>query len=128
MKVPYPTINDSLAVNSHMYICHMVNGGIYEFVKCQTLKPYMLKNNVLRHYLDEAADITRNPFSRTTRIDCDKAFITYNTIYNDKLKTTARPDVSEDVFIDMEDELQADGYLIVKVQEDELRVLNSLIQ
>lgn len=76
----------------------------------------------------EAANITRNPFLRTTRINCDKAFITCNTIYNDKSKTTARPDVSEDVFIDTENELQTDGYLIVKVLEDKLRVLNSLIQ
>lgn len=26
----------------------------------------------MTHYWDENADITRNPFSRTTRIDCDK--------------------------------------------------------
>ena len=66
MKIPYPSINARLAANSHMYICRKKEGTYYEYVKCQTLKPYMLYNNIIKHYHDEDADITRNPFVHNT--------------------------------------------------------------
>ena len=53
MKVPYPSVSDKLALSSHMYICKTVNGTLREFVKCQTLKPYMLMNGTMKHYCDE---------------------------------------------------------------------------
>ena len=71
IKMPFPDITSNLAVNSHMYICHHVSGNTVSFVKCQTLKPYMLISSPIKHYWDEAPDIARNPFQRTTRIDCD---------------------------------------------------------
>ena len=128
MKVPYPTISDGLALKAHMYICRASGTSYYEFVKCQTLKPYMLINNTMTHYLDEQPDITRNPFARTTRIDCDKTFKTYSVTYDDALKATSRPDVSEEVFNLLENELLADGYEEIDVSEDDLKSLNSLIQ
>lgn len=127
MRVPYPSISDGMALNSHMYICRTAGADCYEFIKCQTLKPYMLMNNPMIHYWDEKPDITRNPFSRTTRVDCDKTFKTYNVAYDDALKTTSRPDVSDDVFNSVETELQADGYDEIDVLENDLKSLNSLI-
>lgn len=53
MKVPYPSVSSKLALTSHMYICKTVSGPLREFVKCQTLKPYMLINDVISHYCDE---------------------------------------------------------------------------
>lgn len=127
MKVPYPTVSDGMALNSHMYICRTAGTSCYEFIKCQTLKPYMLIDNPMTHYWDENADITRNPFSRKTRIDCDKTFKTYSVTYDDALKTTTRPDVSGDVFDSVEAELLADGYDEIDVAENDLKSLNFLI-
>jgi len=52
----------NLAHAAHMYICKSRINSKYEFVKCQTLKPYMIINNPICHYIDEEADIARNPF------------------------------------------------------------------
>lgn len=128
MKVPYPSVSGDLALNPHMYICKNVNAPKYEFVKCQTLKPYMLYRNTMKHYCDEQPDLTRNPFQRATRIDCDKLFTTSSVEYSDGLKTTTRPDVCDDLFYDIVLELNADGFDVISVDEDKLRSLNSLIK
>lgn len=128
MKVPYPTISDSMALKSHMYICRTAGPSCFEFIKCQTLKPYMLIDNPMRHYWDENADITRNPFLHKTRIDCDKTFRTYNVSYNDALRTTLRPDINDEVFISVEIELLEDGYDEIDILENDLKFINSLIR
>lgn len=127
MKVPFPTINDNLAVKSHMYICRTHKSYYHEFVKCQTLKPYMLFNNPMKHFVDEPADINRNPFVHATRIDCDKVFATYNVTYADILKTTLRSNISNDVFELIEHELLADGFIRINISENDLKSLNSFI-
>lgn len=127
MKVPYPSVNGGLALNSHMYICKTVSGSLREFIKCQTLKPYMLLNNVMLHYCDEQPDINRNPFKKVTRIDCDKLFTTNSVKYDLRLKTDLRPDVCEELYDDIIKELETDGYKSIKINESELLRLNSLI-
>ena len=127
MKVPYPSISDDMALASHMYICRKQLGNDYEYVKCQTLKPYMLINNPMIHYHDEKPDLTRNPFTRVTRIDCDKLFSTCTVTFDDHMKTTNRPDVCDDLFNKMEIELLADGYQNIKVDEVNLKILNSMV-
>lgn len=127
IKMPFPDITSNLAVNSHMYICHRVNGNTVGFVKCQTLKPYMLISTPIKHYWDEPPDIERNPFQRTTRIDCDKEFVSYSVCYDDRLKTTARPNVCEDVMVHVEAELICDGYISNSIVESDLLSLNKLI-
>lgn len=127
MKVPYPSVNSKLAAAAHMYICKKKENHLYEFIKCQTLKPYMFSGNQIVHYCDEMPDILRNPFQRTTRIDCDKLFITQTVEYADGLKTTSRPDVCDDLFRAVLQELDLGDYLEVMVNEMELCVLNSLI-
>ena len=113
IKIPYPSINDKLAMSAHMYICRQAAMPKYEFVKCQTLKPYMLLNNIMRHYIDEEPDITRNPFKHTTRIDCDKTFNTNGIEYDSQLLTPIRKDICEETFLSVEKELQIDGFEII---------------
>ena len=127
LKVPFPNIASALAVNAHMYICREKSGTTYKFVKCQTLKPYMLTSNTMTHYWDEQPDITRNPFSNPTRIDCDKEFVTSNVTYDDRLKTTLRPDVCDDVIDHVEAELFSDGYQVERINEAELKTLNHYV-
>lgn len=126
MRIPYPGISDKLAVSSHMYICK-ADSPEYEYIKCQTLKPYMMTGKIFRHYVDEAADRLRNPFQRMTRIDCDKTFITTGVQYDDGLKTTVRPDVCQELYDDVIAELEADGYDRIVLNADELIRINTRI-
>lgn len=128
MKVPFPSINDGLAVRSHMYICRNDLHPNYGFVKCQTLKPYMLGGNLFQHYVDEAADASRNPFAHTTRIDCDKLFTTSSIQYDDSMKTTTRTDVCQELYDLVKKELDADGYQKISLNEDEMISINPPMQ
>lgn len=125
MFVPFPSITSGLATASHMYICRNHAGNEYEYIKCQTLKPYMLVNCTMTHYHDEKPDISRNPFLRATRIDCDKLFLTHTVSYNDRMKTTSRPDVCDDVLQKVERELMTDGFADIHINETELKTLNN---
>lgn len=127
MKVPYPDISSDLAVTAHMYICKRADGSAYEYIKCQTLKPKMLASKRFKHFVDEDADISRNPFQKTTRIDCDKIFATTSVQYDDRLKTTARPDVCQELYNAVMEELNLDGYSTINMDENELTSVNPLI-
>lgn len=127
MKVPFPNISSSLALRPHMYICRNQVGSSYEYIKCQTLKPYMLINNPIMNYHDEDPDSSRNPFSRKTRIDCDKIFTSSTVSYSDGLKTTIRSDVCDDLFNRVEEMLQKDDYDNIPLNERNLKNLNDLI-
>ena len=127
MKVPFPNINAGLALQAHMYIFGQEEMPEYGFITCQPLKPQMLGSRVIRHYVDEPADLNRNPFSRTSRIDCDKFFVTTSVGYDEELKTTSRPDVCDELYDNVKNELAADGYITILVNEDELVTLNALI-
>lgn len=127
MKVPFPSISSGLALQAHMYICGKESDPNYGFIKCQTLKPYMLLNDIMPHYVDEPADISRNPFGRMSRIDCDKLFVTSSVCYDDGLKTTSRPDVCQELFDNVLRELEADGYKTIPLNENNLSALNYLI-
>lgn len=128
MKIPFPDISSNLALKSDMYICRSSCGTKYEYVKCQTLKPFMLINSPIINYHDEEPDLSRNPFTKKTRIDCDKLFISSNVLYDDKLKTTARPDVSNEVFQSVEEKLMLNGYAKIQINEKEIKELNNLIK
>jgi hypothetical protein len=127
MKVSFPSVSKGLALQAHMYICGKDTEPDYGFIKCQTLKPYMLGSDLIAHYVDESPDISRNPFGRTSRIDCDKLFVTSSVRYGNKLKTTMRPDICQELYDDVKRELAIDGYKIISINEDELVTLNSLI-
>lgn len=87
----------------------------------------MLSRKMFKHYVDEEAAASRNPFQRTTRIDCDKIFTTEKVLYNDRLKTTIRPDVCQELFEEVMEELNSDGYEEIPMNEEELVGINSLI-
>lgn len=126
MRIPYPGISAKLAVSSHMYICKAASPE-YEYIKCQTLKPYMMTKAVFKHYVDEAPGAARNPFQRMTRIDCDKTFTTSSVRYDDGLKTTIRPDVCQELYNEVIAELDADGYDKIALKEEELVRINAMI-
>lgn len=127
IKMPFPDISSRLAVKSHMYICHLKEQNNVGLVKCQTLKPYMLFSSPMKHYWDENPDINRNPFLRTTRIDCDKEFVTNHVRYDYLLRIKNRPDVCDDVLKHIESELLADGFIKCDIDENNLVKLNDLI-
>lgn len=128
MKVPFPSISSKLAQQAHMYICGRDTFPDYGFIKCQTLKPYMLGSSEFVHYIDEPSDLSRNPFGHASRIDCDKFFVSSSVYYDDRLKTTSRPDICDELYVDVKRELAADGYRTIPINEDELVALNSLVR
>ena len=128
MKVPYPNISSQLAVQAHMYICKSAENAAFSFIKCQTLKPYMLLKNPLKHYVDEYANVARNPFKRTTRIDCDKLFSTKKVNYSKKMCATVRADVCQELYDDVISELKQDGWLDIPISDEkQLANINPLI-
>ena len=127
MKIPFPSINSTLAVSSHMYICIRSEGKLYDFVKCQTLKTYMLINQVIQNYCDEKPDINRNPFKQATRIDCDKIFRTVNVYYDEKLLTTSRRDICKELFEEIKNKLSCSQTACIQLDEKILVALNALI-
>lgn len=127
MKVAYPSVSSALAYSAHMYICNGAADAQRSFVKCQTLKPYMINNPTFRHFVDEQPNINRNPFVRPTRIDCDKQFTSRQVVYDDKMKTPSRPDVCPALFADVVQELAQDGHEIIAMNETTLLSLNPLI-
>lgn len=124
MKVPYPNMQSDLAVTNHMYICRNNSHPHYEFIKCQRYKPYMLIRDIMVHYLDEDSDLTRNPFRKLTRIDCDKLFVTNSVVYSDTIKTERRPDVCQELYDDILTELMTDGYEEIVLDESILIAIN----
>lgn len=122
--MPFPNITSDLAKKRHMYICQSRLNNNYKFVKCQSFKPYMLFNNPMKHYWDENSDNTRNPFTNPTRIDCDRIFTTTNILYDDKAKTSIRPDVCDDTITNIDRELKLGPCTITPINEDDLEMMN----
>lgn len=129
IRVPYPTRNSTLARCSHMYICQDVQGDSISFVKCQTQKPKQSTGKqpiLLFHYVAENPDPNRNPFVGRTIIDCDKLFQTTGIQFDDRLKTTIRPDISQELMAQVDEELFDGGYENYILNADELLSLNPL--
>ena len=125
MKIPFPSVSSELAYSPHMYICMEAVPPQYRFVKCQTLKPYMLTQRMMKNYCDEAPNIARNPFKHMTRIDCDKVFRTSGVEYDEGLLTTSRPDICEELFAEIQGKLGGEDIFL---NESELLELNVLIR
>lgn len=87
----------------------------------------MITENIINNYIDEQADISRNPFKHTSRIDCDKLFVSQSVDYNDKLKTTSRPDICEELFDLINLNLNNGEYIQINLNENELVTINPLI-
>ncbi len=128
IKMPYPTVSSKLACSAHMYICSSVSGTVHSFVKCQTLKPYMISSTTFRHFVDELPNIRRNPFVKPTRIDCDKQFASRNVYYDDRLKTALRPNVCSELFATIMQKLAESDCTVIAINERDFLRLNPLIQ
>lgn len=59
-----------------------------------------------------------------TRIDCDKRFYTSGVVYDDRLLTTSRPDICEELFVEINENLVEED---IPLNEEELVSLNPLI-
>lgn len=128
MKVPYPSIKSGLAYRAHMYICEGKNESHYEYVKAQTQKPYMNGSAKFSQYIDEQPDISRNPFQRATRIDCEKLFVSDSLEYDDTLKTTSRCNISDELYSKILEKLQTGKHITVQMDNLKLNDLNSQIR
>lgn len=124
IRLPYPSLESDLATEAHMYICISDIISNFRLVKCQTLKPYMIKNPEFVNFIDEASDISRNPFRHKSRIDCDKVFKTVSVTYSDSLKAVRN--VCDDLYNAVISKL-GDNYKIINVDENKLLQINSAI-
>ncbi len=106
MRVPFPNVDSTLAVQAHMYIC-IKSGTQKEFLKCQTFKPaHLRKHKPPYKNIVESPDINRNPFTNKTTIDCDKSFYIDNVIVDSSLVTPRRKDVCNELFDDIKIKIQ----------------------
>lgn len=127
MRVPFPNVDSTLAVQPHMYIC-IKNGAQKEFIKCQTFKPtHLLKNKRPFKYIIESPDINRNPFKDKTTIDCDKSFYINNVIVDRSLLTTRRIDVCEELFNSIILEINHQNFSKSSIDIEPLLSLNTKI-
>ena len=118
-----------LSLQCENYTCKFTKEDTphHEFVKCQTLKYDMLINSPINSFVDEQADITRNPFVHSTRIDCDKVFTTDSVVYSEDLLTDRRRNVSDDLFCDIQKKLNDKPFQKIPLDEDDLVNLNYAI-
>jgi hypothetical protein len=125
MYVPFPDIDSSLALYSHMYIC-LQNGNNKELIKCQTFKPtHILSNYPPMLYLIEIPDINRNPFNRKTTIDCDKSFCVSGVLISKRL--LARRNVCHNLFNSIIQKMVHSNFCKENLNSNSLSRLNRLI-
>jgi hypothetical protein len=124
IKVPYPDSNSALAKIRHMYICHDRVNATKRFVKCQTWDfSHIVGGSGVVNFLIEGPDVNRNPFTKRTLIDCDKVFSAKATI-SKKFLTQIRPDVCDELVVEIQNKLNPKTYLRVKFTEKEFAALN----
>ena len=76
LRMPFPNIQASLAVQSHMYICLENINNQKKFIKCQTAKAQLI--NKVNTYIIEESDSTRNPFLKKINVSIGKVNIDTN--------------------------------------------------
>jgi len=127
MRVPFPSISSTLAVQAHMYIC-LKSGNDKEFLKCQTFKPaHMVAHKPPYNYIKETPDISRNPFNYITTIDCDKAFCVSNVTVSPDLLARSRKNVSSELFTEIQGKIQSNSYLKEQLDSNSLAQINQKI-
>ena len=93
LRMPFPNIQASLAVQSHMYICLENINNQKKFIKCQTAKAKLI--NKVNTYIIEESDSTRNPFLKETLLDLDKKFFLLGVKIPLLLRTSIRTNISD---------------------------------
>lgn len=124
MRIPFPNLRSGLATKDHMYICVESVGMNKQFVECQSLKPKMLGNPMFKNFIDEHPDISRNPFTRDTRIDLDYTFGTTNSTYKRELLARIMQTVHNDLYADITSVLNLGQHKIEFLNEVQLKALN----
>lgn len=127
MKIPYPDISSDLALKPHMYIYTINNESKKKFVKCQTFKPTLL--GTMSTFIAEPPDYSRNPFRTPSIIDCDKLFSTNRVRYDERLRTTDRPDVCSNLYNEIIAKIGSNNSIQnISLNETNLIALNPLIK
>lgn len=125
IKVPYPSFDSGLVKKQHMYICIKKKNDTKHFVKVQTKKPYMLKDNSpIINYIDEYPDISRNPFTKVSRIDLDKIFYSTDIMYLPELLARRRKDICFDLYNKIINKLKQKSYKTIKLHAKDMSKLN----
>jgi hypothetical protein len=124
MLIPFRKTSSRLAQAKHMYVC-IQGGNDKQFVVCQSYKPIQESASCPPfHCIFEDADIKRNPFKWKTTIDCDKAWCISNVIIDKNMRTTRRPDVCQELFIDIMSKIKYDGFMQKNLDVKALLSLN----
>lgn len=131
MKIPFPNISSTLAIQEHMYIC-VADGSKKQFVKCQTYKPlhHAKKNVPPFKYIIEKKNLTRNPFDKPeTIIDLDKLFLAQAVRFNRCCLTTNRCDICKGLYNQITNGIQNNTNIILETLDSvKLKQLNSFIR
>ena len=123
IKVPYPDIGPGFAARVHTYICAKKVYAAKRLVECRSMKLSAIIHGAgAANYIIESPNLARNPFTRTTLIDCDKLFIADIEIPQ-SLLATPRPDVSQKLFDEIADKLSAGMPSRVKLTRGETAAL-----
>lgn len=124
MKLPFPTIQDTLAYRPHMYVC-LESGDKKKFLSCQTKKPSNItEENPPFEYVEEKNDINRNPFKWPTLIACDYAFGLDYVHIDRKLLTKNRRDICQDLYNDIWQTIQHSSFRVEEMDVNNLITLN----
>ncbi len=125
MRVPFPNIDSNLAVSAHMYIC-IKDGGEKEFIKCQTFKPAHLNSgNQPYVFIKERVDPLRNPFRKTSTIDCDKSFVIKKVIISKDL--LASRNICDCLYNEITDKISHEKFASQVLNENEIVTINNKI-
>ncbi len=115
VRLPFPDISSTLAVQAHMYICNQNKNGRKKLLKAQTYKANLEK--VVDNFVREYPDINRNPFNKVTMIDLDKRFCIDGVTIPTTLRTRNRCDVSQEVYDDICNKIQCITDIFMDVNE-----------
>lgn len=125
LRVPYPNTASGLAVKPHMYICINALNLTYEFVKCQSFKPYhAMPNSLPINRIVEQPNTNANPFCHPTVIDLDKVFTSTQLSFPDSLKTVQG--INDALFLRIQNLISEETERIA-LSCDELRAVNPIL-
>lgn len=125
IKIPYPDITSGLAISAHMFICNKKSASNKDLVKCQTFTNQMLIDGTVKNYIMEKKNPDRNPFKKTTLIDCDKIFRVKNVRINLSLLTDPR-NICKDLHKKVNLKLKGTPS-VYELNREELKILNGRI-